>query len=188
MCLRWVQQVAEPLWSCQLTSSMWGELGAMWNCIQSTKHKELLHLIALYNRDYCDVLIVLLVAELHGSQNCCDRHQIPSHSCPIGAIEGSRKNTVTEDLWTIRTCNCRKRQLMMTSVHTDLWYACHFLCQWQPCRSQEETQSCLLWDFAGWSRAWTVSKPQYIWRKKKKNGSKSHCNIEFKHCTGATQW
>lgn len=54
--------------------------------------------------DYCDVWVVQLVTDSHGTQDCCARDQIPAHSCPIDAIEGyriysndnNRKHTVTE--------------------------------------------------------------------------------------------
>lgn len=46
--------------------------------------------IVLSNINYCGVFTVKL-AELRGSRDCCDLHQIPSHSSPIGAIDKSRK-------------------------------------------------------------------------------------------------
>lgn len=42
------------------------------------------------------LICVQLVGELHGTQHCCDHDQIPSHSCPISAVEESRKKVAQE--------------------------------------------------------------------------------------------
>lgn len=91
-----------------LSSSLLISIGA-WShlklySIWSTQ--KLFHLMVLYmcSIEYWDVLVVQLVTDSHGTQNCCDRDQIPAHSCPIDAIEehriynnnNNKKHTVTE--------------------------------------------------------------------------------------------